>query len=50
MNCPGCNAASYEICLKCRACYPGLSPRVQELLEVGFDVRDPVSLVEAVMA
>lgn len=49
MNCPGPYADSYDICLECQACQPGLSPRVQELLEVGFDVRSCVSLVEAVI-
>ena len=36
MNCPGPDEDSYKICVYCRACYPGLPPRVQELLDVSI--------------
>lgn len=53
MICPGPDEDSYKICVYCRACYPGLSPRVQELLDITINASPPLvykSLVEAVMA
>ena len=54
MDCPGPDEDSYRICVYCRACYPGLSPRVQELLDITTnDLDDYITtgqLVEGVMA
>ena len=54
MNCPGPDEDSYRICLICQACYPGLSPRVQELLDITTnDLDDYITteqLIEGVMA
>ena len=46
MTCPGKHAKSFQICVECQACKPGLPPRVQELLEVGFDVREWVKVTQ----
>jgi hypothetical protein len=54
MICPGPDEDSYRICVYCRACYPGLSPRVQELLDIsnGYTAAymTPEQLVKEVMA
>ena len=46
MKCPSKYSNSFQICVECQACKPGLPPRVQELLEVGFDVRDWVKVTQ----
>ena len=46
MNCPGEDSDSFQVCVDCQACRPGLPPRVQELLEVGFDVRGWVKVTQ----
>jgi len=53
MKCPDCDSESYRICVYCRACYPGLSPRVQDLLDVTVNASPPFaykSVFEGVMA
>lgn len=53
MICPGPDADSYRICVHCRACYPGLSPRVQEILDLSMSkiiITSQQKLVEEVMA
>ena len=53
MNCPGPDDNSYTLCLCCLACYPGLSPRVQELLDVSMKDADYITteqIVEGVMS
>ena len=37
MNCPGPCARSFAVCIQCGACKPGLSERVQEILELKFE-------------
>lgn len=38
MNCPGKDADSYQVCVDCKACWPGLQARVSEILEICFEV------------